>query len=409
MGDEPGKLDEGEEKKLSNRTTAEVSANITFDVYDPVSLKKSHFSKTIVPRVADLKSVLFGQVQASSRARQAEQAKPLKSISEFNESSKEDERSGKAQVQQEAPQVQEMKTFVVQRRGAAQETEVPTPKEFVIGFEDLVEGGETSSEEPPKEESEHVEIQINEDIEKAPPRPANPFWALQKAEELRLKTNTLNFSNNSTGSGTLYDQVNQANRFRVSVRSNSSGYSKENLVLDLTPDKPKCSSIDYLNSSGKNQAHSDFKSLKPQLAGLDQSVNSRPSFLDRKPYRYRHSETGDRHWECLSINTTDLLNSEALSEVSDVERQALLEEAADLVADRERKVLLVELLREKPPAEAQLMLSVLRKLPWVFDETLRRRREELLQRKKERKEKRLLRSESGWQSGLKKGGADKRR
>ena len=36
--EETGKSEDNEDKKLSNQTTAEASANITFDVYDPVTL-----------------------------------------------------------------------------------------------------------------------------------------------------------------------------------------------------------------------------------------------------------------------------------------------------------------------------------------------------------------------------------
>jgi hypothetical protein len=66
-----------------------------------------------------------------------------------------------------------------------------------------------------------------------------------------------------------------------------------------------------------------------------------------------------------------------------------MEEIMEMDLETQNKHLLVELLREKSKEESSLMLSVLRKMPWVFDETLRKRKKELIKRRRERKERRL--------------------
>lgn len=392
-------MEEADDKKLSNRTTAEVSANITFDVYDPVGLMKNHFTQTIIPRVSDLKTVLFGEVHESASHRQHGRSKPLKSISEFNESSKEDDNGAKLKTH---PEYQEMKTFVVKNSRSGLETENIQLKQFVINFDEL-EPEETpreSSRDASELEIDTIEINICEDIADAQPNPPNPFNGDKATEDWRLKTNTLNFSGNSQGSGKVREHE---KRVQALVMSNSSEYSKDNLGLDLTPDKAQKSSIEYLDSSGKKAVLSDFKPQRLNAPNLDQSINSRPSFLDRKPQMYRNSEAYDRHWECLSINTNDLINSEAISLVSDKEKQGLLEEVLELSLDHESKILMVELLREKSQEEAQMMLRVARKMPWVFQDTLRKRRKDLLETKRLRKEKRMLRQRPGPTRTLTKG------
>lgn len=299
-----------------------------------------------------------------------------------------------------------MKTFVVKSGRPGQDQEGAQQKEFVIDFDEMDKEETPREYSPDLSEPENIEINICEDIGGSGRRQSNPFKQVRGADELRLKTHTLNFSGNSVGSGRPLEPV---DRLRKSERSESSEHSKDNLDLDMTPDKGKRSSIDYLNSSGKKHRLSDFKPQRANALNLDHSINSRPSFLDRKPYKYRNSEAYDRHWECLSFNTNDLINSEALSLVSDKEKQGLLEEVMELQLDQESKILMVELLREKSRQEAEIMLGVLRKMPWMFEDTLRKRRKELLESKRLRKEKRLLHGQTGQPQKLRKGEIDKPR
>ena len=381
--EESGKSEDNEDKKLSNQTTAEASANITFDVYDPVTLKKNHFTRFMIPRITDLKTALFGEIQESARIRLAEQAKALKSISEFNESQKEEEEDIFQKIKMNKdlkPNYQEMKTFVVnkdtEKEGGTQQ------KQFVIDFEDL--GGNDSGQEDYEEvPTETVNINITEEIEnRAKKDSMNPFIE-DKGD------NKFEISEESNESNNLYEMINSAYKYRMSEKTSSSGYSKENLVLDMTPDKPKRSSIDFLHSSDKKQVLSDFKNQKLNPINLNYSINSRPSFLDKKPHKNQLSKDYDKNWDCLSVNTNDLINSEGVSVLSDNEKQGILEEIMDLDMSHEDKVLMVELLREKDYQEAQVMLNVLKKMPWIFKETLKKRKKELIKRKKERKEKRL--------------------
>jgi len=412
IGEDANKSEDNEDKKLSNQTTAEASANITFDVYDPVTLKKNHFTKIMIPRITDLKTALFGEVQESARLRQVEQNKALKSISEFNESQKEDDEDffGKIKMNKDLqPNYQEMKTFVVKKSSNDKDTETK-PKEFVIDFGDLGESHEVNDgsmdENKDSQGIDTININITEEIDmtRVKQDSLNPFMQEDKKLEKEID-NKLGISGGSIGSNNLYEMINSAHKYRMSVKSSSSGYSKENLVLDMTPDKPKRSSIDLLNSSDKKQINSDYKNTKVNPVNLDYSVNSRPSFLDRQPYKYRASKDYDRNWDYLSVNTNDLINSEGVSVLSDNEKQGIMEEIMDLPMSHQDKVLIVELLREKNQEEAQTMLNVLKKMPWVFEETLKRRKNDLIKRKKERKEKRIRNrgNDSAWKRVVQKG------
>lgn len=376
---EEAKFEEGEDKKLSNQTTAEVSMNVIFDVYDPMTLKKNNFTKTMIPRVAHLKCALFGESHKKV-FRKGRQAKGLKSISEFNESQKEEEEEVRREEQKGSKsKFAEVQTFVVNN---SKEEE---GKKFVINLQDL-EKDEEENEEP------LPEIQVNMAKEESVERDrkvSNPFVD----NHCTPPSQPLNLSGNSIGSANLYEMINMETRFRTSYKSTSSGYSKDNLVLNLTPDKPKTSSIDAVNFSDKKNFLSDCKAQKTNLGNLEYSVNSRPSFLDRKPPRPRPSKMEDNPWDELSVNTADLINSEAISVMSDNEKQTVLEEILDLDLEHQQKMLLAELLRQKTPKEANMMVNVLRKMPWVFTETLEKKKHELIRRKKERKERRL------WEEG----------
>ena len=348
--------------------------NIIFDVYDPMTLKKNNFTKIMRPRVVDLKCALFGELPENFITEE-DQLKGLKSISEFNESQKEDEDDSlKPKPEKQA----EVQMVVV----SGKPEDEPKKKEFVIDFAELEE-----------ETQEVVQVEVNnEHLGESRQRQAsaNPF--LNNDSLLRNMTppkHALNKSGKSQGSDNLYEVINTGHRFKMSINSSSSGYSKENMTLDLTPDKPATSSIDYLNSSEKVQRHSEFRNSKLCVNNLDFSVNSRPSFLDRNP-RPRLSKENGQNWDCLSINTADLINSEGVSVLSDTEKQGFMEEIMEMDLDPENKHLLVELLREKNRKEAELMVSVLKKMPWVFDETLRRRKKELIGRKMERKQQRRM-------------------
>ena len=385
--EDQSKSEESEEKKQSNRTTAEVSMNIIFDVYDPMTLKKDHFVKMMIPLMADIKSALFGEIQEKTRIYRGEGRKGLKSISEFNESQKEEEEEmSKIKLKKDL----EVKTFVVQKPTDTSDQTKGKQKEFVINFSDF--GQSELSKEP--------EIQITkEDDDK---EKVNPFT--QKDGTFTPPKINLNFSNNSKDSGNLYEMINQTNTFRMSFQSSSSGYSKENLMLDMTPDKPKTSSIDITNSSDKKNVLSDFKNTKLNLVNFDYSINSRPSFLDRGVNRDKTSKEEMRNWEDLSVNTNDLINSEGVSMMSDNEKQGLLEEVMDLDMDNQQKMLFAELLRQKSQKEADIMLKVLKKMPWVFKETLEKKKQFLIRSKRERKERRLNRGkEADWKNSITKG------
>ena len=383
------KSEENEEKKQSNRTTAEVSMNIIFDVYDPMTLKKDHFVKMMVPLMADIKSALFGEIQEKTRINTEEGAKGLKSISESNESHKEEEEEmSKIKLKKDL----EVKTFVVQKPNETSDNKAKQ-KEFVINFSDF--GQSELSDEP--------DIKIIQNDEKDKKERHNPFT--QDDGSFTPPKLNLNFSNNSKDSGNLYEMINQTNTFRMSFQSGSSGYSKENLMLDMTPDKPKTSSIDITNSSDKKNVLSDFKNTKLNVVNFNYSINSRPSFLDRGTNREKTSKEDMRNWEDLSVNTNDLINSEGVSVMSDNEKQGILEEVLVLDLDHQEKMLFAELLRQKSQKEANIMLNVLKKMPWVFKETLKKKKKSLIQSKRERKERRLLNigKDITWKNSISKG------
>ena len=392
------KSDDNEDKKLSNQTTAEVSMNIIFDVYDPMTLKKNNFTKIMKPRVVDLKCALFGEVPEKFK-REEDQIKGLKSISEFNDSQKEEDDEAFMKIKIDNREVPMENTGDVQMVVVgSQKDEDDKKKQFIIDFTDM---GEEEEVVKIHEVEKDEESEKNREKQKE----ANPF--MENGSLLKNMTPPqihLNYSGNSSGSNNLYEVINMGNRYKMSINSSSSGYSKENMILNLTPDKPRTSSIDMMNSSDKMNHLSDFKNTKFNINNLDYSVNSRPSFLDRNP-KPRLSKDYGQNWDCLSINTNDLINSEGVSVLSDNEKQGLLEEIMDMDLEQEKKYLLIELLRGKSKEEANLMVSALRKMPWVFDETLRKRKKELINRKRDRKERRRRSKgkESVWEPATKRG------
>ena len=348
-----GKEEEPEDKKFSNSTTAEVSMNIVFDAYDPSTLKKNHFTSKMLPRLMGLKACLFGEISSPmSKEFQFGLTKGLKSISESSESNKEED----IQIKQ----VQESATFCVRKEGC----EDTKGKQFVINFEDFGE----EKEKPIRSQEINVFLEVD------PPQLDSPDPYQQEIEE----------------GEDIYARINSGLKFKMSIQSGSSGYSKENLILDMTPDKPRKSSIHNINSSEK-KVFSDMKN-KLQVNNLNFSVNSRPSFLDRRTsVKDPCLEKGeDPNWEDLSINTNDLMNTDRLSDFSDKDKQSTLEELKILEGDSEKVLLLKELMREKTLKECELMVQVLKKFPFIYEGLLSRRKKNLLQKRKER----LLRKQS---------------
>ena len=298
----------------------------------------------------------------------------------------------------------ELKTFVVNN---TKKDEIDTKlKKFEINFEDL-DNDEESDENPVQEMYE--DSKKSDDLQEKmnfKHKSFNPFTQINnQIDTLTPTKNKLNFSSNSKDSENLYEIINQTNKFKMSVTSSSSGYSKENLILDMTPDKPKTSSIDMRNSSEKKIILSDFKNKKLNVMNLDFSVNSRPSFLDRKPNHMGRLYKEERNWDNLSVNTNEMINFEEVSEISDNEKQSILDEILDLDIDHEDKVLFGELIRNKSQKEANDMLIILKKMPWIFKETLEKKKDKLLKQKKDRKERRIRNKgkKINWQNNIRKG------
>lgn len=354
-----------DEKKESNHTTAEVSMNIVFDVYDPSTLKKNNFSRQIFPKLAHIKRVLFNEVAIAATSQESRNANAgLECISEFSNSK--DEESGKsnkgindsqpnpADKSSEKPEPPKTTTFC--SKAAAGET--ADPKSFVIDF---------SRNHAKVEDIDHQEKSSDEKM----PWPVTDSDLVALVEE---------------EDEDLYDLINSTHRYRLSVHSAASGYSKENLILDMTPQKPGKSSIHAQNSSDQKM----FSDVMPQVQerALNMSGYSRPSFLDRQNSHNNGTKPFDcdRLWEDLSLNTQDLMVSQQDSVMSDQEQQTLADELTLLALEKDELVLSREILREKKGEEAKMFVETMKNFPGLFKETFRRRRKELLQRRKERQD-----------------------
>ena len=355
-----------DEKKESNHTTAEVSMNIVFDVYDPSTLKKNNFSRQIFPKLAHIKRVLFNEDATAAKSQELRNNKAgLECISEFSNSK--DEESGKSnkgindsqanQTDKSNEKPDHAKTTTFCSKGAGGET--ANPKSFVIDF---------SRNHAKVEENEDEEESIDE---KMPWPLIDPDLMTQVEED----------------DEDLYDLINSTHRYRLSVHSAASGYSKENLILDMTPQKPGKSSIHAQNSSDQKM----FSDVRPQVQerALNMSGYSRPSFLDRQNSHNNGTKPFDcdRLWEDLSLNTQDLMISQQDSVMSDQEQQTLADDLALLDLEKDELVLSREILREKKGEEAKMFVETMKNFPGLFKATFRRRRKELLQRRKERQDR----------------------
>lgn len=344
-----------DEKKESNRTTAEVSMNIVFDVYDPSTLKKNNFCRQILPKLKMIKRVLFDENSTSSGETEISEAKlGLECISEFSNSK--DEESGKS-----GKAVGDSAVRNIEVKGKGQVMKTTT---FRSNAGANNEGG--------KLKSFVIDFNISESIE-------------EKAAETKESQEELGWGETDPEieDEDLYDLINSTERFRLSVHSSASGYSKENLILDMTPQKPNKSSLN-IRDSAEPQIFSDLKPPKAAGRALNISSHSRPSFLDRQNSQ---NQGVKKLWEDLSLNTQDMLISDQDSVMSDGERQSLAEELGDLGLEKEELVLSREILREKSGEEAKMFVETLRKMPELFKGTFVKRKNELLQKRKERQQR----------------------
>ena len=354
----PDKEEPDEIKKISNQTTAEVSMNIVFDVYDPLTLKKNHFTSKILPRVQRLKGALFGEesLQRNDNPHfQMIEDKGLKSISESCESNKEEEDDNLLNPKG----IKEIKTFCIKKQDDDDKNDNDNniginQKEFVIDFGDM----DMSS---PKSVSDC-------DPDQMLPHTINPFEQtgeyplFDNPDSLKLEETQLKEKDKED----YYDLVNRSSKFKMSVVSNSSGYSKENLILNLTPRKPKKSSIHVINSSDK-KVYSEMKNK------LQHSTHSRPSFLDRRTSikdRSTNSRDVGTHWKDLSVNTQDLVDSDRLSLFDSSEKQTIFQSFSDIQMSKEQRMLLKELIRQNTLEKVKLLVVTFKKYSFMMKQTL---------------------------------------
>lgn len=352
-----------DEEIYESKTTENLkrqSMDIVFNAYDPNSLKQNNFTNKILPKLKHLKNCIFGETNIvnTNEVIFSNESKHLKSISEFSQSQSEE------QSKKEEKKIQ---TF-----GNGKD------KVFAIGFDDIKDE---------QEETSKIVDKVPDDIKSS--SSSDYFTECLKNNPFD-QTYDINgaYDNICNESEDLYEVINSVKKFGISMHSSSSGYSKENFTLNLTPNKPKKSSIHMLNSSERKN-YSDQKPKPLFNQQLDFSINSRPSFLDRKLSIKGDSNAfkeGDRNWDNLSVNTNEIISGNPFIDFQDIQKENLWEEYKNLLTNCSAFELMLfkELIFQKDPQELNVIFEPIKKYPFLIKNVLTCHKKELVEKRMNR-------------------------